>query len=67
VLRPPGRFVLGDVIVPEHPADVVTPIDDDYDTPSSIADHLRWLDAAGLLAQVAWVHRDLVVLVGEAL
>jgi hypothetical protein len=24
-LRPGGRFVLGDVVVPEDPADVVTP------------------------------------------
>jgi cyclopropane fatty-acyl-phospholipid synthase-like methyltransferase len=66
-LRPRGRFVLGDVIVPEDPTDVVTPIDGDYDTPSSVAEHLQWLEAAGLPTRVAWVHRDLVVLVGEAL
>jgi tRNA (cmo5U34)-methyltransferase len=27
-LRPGGRFVLGDVVVPEDPGDVVTPIDE---------------------------------------
>jgi tRNA (cmo5U34)-methyltransferase len=67
VLRPGGRFVLGDVIAPEDPAHMVTPIDGDYDTPSSVAEHLQWLEAAGLPARVAWIQRDLVVLVGEAL
>lgn len=33
-LRPGGRFVLGDVVVPNDPADVVTPIDGVYDQPS---------------------------------
>lgn len=61
-----GRFVLGDVVVPRDPADAVTPIDGDYDTPSTVADQLRWLAAAGLRARVAWAHRDLAVLVGRA-
>jgi tRNA (cmo5U34)-methyltransferase len=65
-LAPGGRFVLGDVVVPEDRADVVTPIDGDEDTPSSVADQLSWLDAAGLRSRVAWSHRDLAVLVGEA-
>ncbi len=61
-----GRFVLGDVIVPVDPADIVTPIDDDgYDKPSTVADQLGWLEAAGFEARVAWAHRDLAVLVGE--
>jgi tRNA (cmo5U34)-methyltransferase len=34
VLAPGGRFVFGDVVVPEDPADVVTPIDGVYDTPT---------------------------------
>lgn len=59
VLQPIGRLVLGDVIVPEDPADVVTPIEDDYDRPSSIADHLAWLEAVGFEARVAWAERDL--------
>ena len=42
-LRPGGRFVLGDVVVPEDPADVVTPIDGVYDMPSTVADQLGWL------------------------
>jgi tRNA (cmo5U34)-methyltransferase len=65
-LAPGGRFVLGDVVVPEDPADVVTPIDGEYDTPSTTADQLRWLGDAGLRAHVAWAHRDLAVLVADA-
>lgn len=64
-LAPGGRIVLGDVVVPADPADVVTPIDGDYDTPSTAADQLRWLAAAGLQAGVAWARRDLAVLVGR--
>ena len=65
VLKPGGRFVLADVVVPEDPADVVTPIDGVYDTPSSIDEQLDWLGAAGLSASVAWAHRDLAVLVAD--
>ncbi len=66
VLPGGGRFVLGDLVVPADPADVVTPIDDDgYDTPSTVADQLGWLEAAGFEARVAWADRDLAVLVGD--
>lgn len=61
-LAPGGRFVLGDVVVPEDPADLVTPIDGDYDTPDGVADQLAWLAAAGLRPRVTWAHRDLAVL-----
>jgi tRNA (cmo5U34)-methyltransferase len=66
VLAPGGRLVLGDVVVPEDPADVVTPIDGVYDQPSTVADQLDWLRAAGLDAHVAWSERDLAVLVATA-
>lgn len=65
VLEPPGRLVLGDVIVPEDPADVVAPIDDDYDRPSSVADHLVWLDAAGFDTRLTWTERDLAVFAAD--
>lgn len=65
VLRPDGRFVLGDVIVPDDPADVVTPIDGVYDQPSSVADQLAWLADAGFDARATWIERDLAVLVGD--
>jgi tRNA (cmo5U34)-methyltransferase len=63
-LAPGGRFVLADVVVPEDPADVVTPLDEGFDLPSSVAEHFEWLAAAALRAHVAWAHRDLAVLVG---
>jgi tRNA (cmo5U34)-methyltransferase len=66
VLEPGGRFVLGDVVVPGDRADAVTPIDGDYDKPSSVAEQLRWLVEAGLEPQLAWSRRDLAVIVGGA-
>ena len=65
-LRPGGRFVLGDVVVPEDPADVVTPIDGVYDMPSTVADQLGWLDAAGLAPGWSWARQDLAVIVAES-
>jgi len=64
-LRPGGRFVLADLIVPDDPADVVTPIDGVFDQPSTVADQLRWLTDAGLRPHVAWADRDLAVLLGD--
>jgi SAM-dependent methyltransferase len=65
VLVPGGRFVDGDVVVPDDPADAVTPIDDEYDTPSSTTEQLGWLHDAGFRARIAWVEGDLAVLVGD--
>ena len=65
-LRPGGRFVLADVVVPDDPADVVTPIDGVYDQPSTIGEHLRWLAAAGLDAEVVWARQDLAVIVADS-
>lgn len=65
VLAPGGRLVIGDVVVPEDPADAVTPVDGDYDKPSGVTEQLDWLAQAGFSPSVAWSHRDLAVLVGE--
>ncbi|CAN5748796.1 hypothetical protein BH18ACT15_BH18ACT15_13490 [soil metagenome] len=65
VLTSNGRFVLGDVVVPEDPADVVTPIDGSYDLPSSADEQLRWLAEAGFTARLAWAHRDLAVIAAD--
>jgi tRNA (cmo5U34)-methyltransferase len=65
VLAPGGRFVLGDVVVPDDPADVVTPVDGAFDTPSTAADQLSWLAGAGFAAGVVWASKDLAVLAGE--
>jgi tRNA (cmo5U34)-methyltransferase len=64
-LAPDGRFVLADVIEPDDPADAVTPLTPDFDLPSSIADQLTWLQAAGLTATVTWQHRDLAVIAAQ--
>ena len=64
-LAPGGRFVLADVIVPDDPADVVTPLEDGFDLPDSVDDQLRWLRDAGLAARVSWQSRDLAVLVAD--
>jgi tRNA (cmo5U34)-methyltransferase len=60
-LRPEGRFVLADVIVPEDPADAVTPLTPEHDRPSTLADQLAWLGEAGLTATALWRERDLAV------
>ena len=65
-LRPGGRFVLGDVVVPDDPADLVTPIDGVYDQPSTIDDQVRWLAAAGLHAEVVWARQDHAVIVADS-
>ena len=64
-LAPGGRFALADVVVPEDPADVVTPIDGSYDLPDTVADQLAWLRDAGFDARVSWQSRDLAVIVAD--
>ena len=63
-LSPGGRFVLGDVIAPEDPADATIPLTEGYDLPSTVDAQLRWLRDAGLEAEVHWVQGDLAVLSG---
>jgi tRNA (cmo5U34)-methyltransferase len=64
-LRPGGRFVLGDVVVPERPEDAVTPVSAGFDFPDPPEDQLGWLEDAGFTARVAWSRGDLAVLVAE--
>jgi tRNA (cmo5U34)-methyltransferase len=61
VVRPEGRFVLADVIVPERQEDVVTPIDFVMDLPDRLDDQLGWLGKAGFEAEPFWVDKDLAV------
>jgi tRNA (cmo5U34)-methyltransferase len=65
VLEPGGRFVLGDVVVPDDPADAITPLSPSYDLPSRVEEQLIWLSDAGFDASVAWAARDLAVIVAE--
>jgi tRNA (cmo5U34)-methyltransferase len=60
-----GRFVLGDVVVPDKEADAVTPVDGEYDLPDTIDDQLRWLGHAGFETSVAWQCGDLAVMVAD--
>jgi tRNA (cmo5U34)-methyltransferase len=64
-LRPGGRFVLADVVVPELDEDAVTPLSPEHDLPDRTDDQLRWLEGAGLRPHVAWVDKDLAVIVSE--
>jgi tRNA (cmo5U34)-methyltransferase len=60
-LRPDGRFVLGDVVVPA--AGERGPIEIDWvmDLPDRVEDQLAWLDAAGFEAEALPVRVDLAV------
>jgi tRNA (cmo5U34)-methyltransferase len=60
-----GLFVLGDVVIPEDPADAVIENEPGYDFPSKVADQLRWMRQAGLTSEVLWVRQDLAVLKAE--
>lgn len=64
VLRPGGRFVLGDVVIPDDAA-ALTPLSDDYDKPSTVDDQVGWLSAAGLVPRVVWQGDDLAVLTAD--
>jgi tRNA (cmo5U34)-methyltransferase len=64
-LAPSGRFVLGDVVVPERAEDAVVPCTPGYDFPDRIADLLAWLREAGFRARAVWLERDLAVLLAS--
>ena len=64
-LRVGGRFVLGDVIVPDNAHDAVTPLEPGVDLPDPLRDQLRWLSAAGLVPSLGWNHKDLVVIAAD--
>jgi L-threonylcarbamoyladenylate synthase len=64
-LRPGGRLVLGDVIVPVNPADASVPLTPGFDRPDTLSDLLVMLAEAGFEASVRWSDRDLAVLVGR--
>ena len=65
LLRPGGRFVLADVVVPECPEEAIAPLSPDYDYPSALPEQLDWLRAARLFPSVIWKHRDLAVIAAD--
>jgi tRNA (cmo5U34)-methyltransferase len=60
-----GRFVLGDVVVPERPEDAVAPLTPGYDRPDPARDQLAWLRETGFDARLAWQLQDLALLVAD--
>ena len=64
-LRIGGRFVLGDVVIPEDAGDAVTPLEPDVDTPDDLPSQLTWLKAAGLSPSVVWTYKDLAVIAAD--
>jgi tRNA (cmo5U34)-methyltransferase len=65
-VRPGGRFVLADVVVPEREEDVQIPIDWEMDLPDRLDDQLEWLGDAGFEAAAVWTFKDLAVVRAEA-
>ena len=66
VLRPGGRFVLADVVVPIDPADATTPLTPGFDRPSPLSDQVSWLLDAGFEVRVCWSSGDLAVVAADA-
>jgi tRNA (cmo5U34)-methyltransferase len=64
-LRPGGRFVLADLVVPPPGETGPIVVDWEMDVPDSAADQLRWLEAAGFTARAAHVRADLAVIVAD--
>ncbi len=60
-----GRFVIGDLVEPDDPADIVTTRNVGFDKPNSAAIQLDWLRAAGFDVELRWLHRDLFVAVAD--
>jgi tRNA (cmo5U34)-methyltransferase len=62
VLRPCGRFVLCDVVVPTGPVTVPVPLEEDVDLPDTVADQVRWLVEAGLTTTIVVADGDLAII-----
>jgi tRNA (cmo5U34)-methyltransferase len=62
VLRPSGRFVLCDVVIPEQPVEAPVPLEAGFDLPDSARDQLRWLADAGFDASIVLAEGDVAIL-----
>jgi hypothetical protein len=65
VLAPGGALVVGDVIVPDDPADAVTALDLTVDLPERLDDLLGAFRQGGLEPSVTWRQRDLAVILAR--
>jgi L-threonylcarbamoyladenylate synthase len=63
VLAPGGRFVFGDVVLPADGSAPTVALTPGYDKPSSVADQLAWLTAAGFDARAVWEDGELALIV----
>lgn len=61
LLKPGGRFILADVVVPQNSKLASTPIASEFDRPDRLDDQLAWIGEAGLEASVLWTSGDLVL------
>ena len=64
-LRPGSVFVMADVVVPDDPADAVTPLTPEYDLPDRTDDLLGWLRDAGFEPVLRWAYKDLAIIRSE--
>ena len=64
-LAPGGRFVLGDVVVPDRPEEAEIDLTPGFDLPDRVDEQLVWLVDAGLDARLVWARRDLAVLAAD--
>jgi tRNA (cmo5U34)-methyltransferase len=60
-LRPGGRFVLGDVVLPPDVSAAVIPLTAGWDKPSTVAEQVGWMEDAGLAVTVLWQEGDLAL------
>lgn len=65
VLRPGGRFVLADLVVPRPGEAGPIFVDWEMDVPDSAADQVAWLRETGFEADAAHVRADLAVIVAD--
>jgi tRNA (cmo5U34)-methyltransferase len=61
VMKPGGRFVVADVVVPEREEDAVTPTTPGFDRPDPLDAQLEWLREAGFAPETTWTWKDLAV------
>jgi tRNA (cmo5U34)-methyltransferase len=64
-LRAGGVFAMADVVVPDDPADAVTPLTDGYDKPDRFVDLAQWLTEAGFETDAREHSADLAVFVAR--
>lgn len=65
-LSPGGRFAMLDVVVPSEPVEAPIRLEEGVDKPSSVHEMLRWIEAAGLEAELVYSSGDLAILAGGA-